>query len=152
MHFAFAAMNAMSACSSAWSAWIRCLTAQACSASTVSVKRLFDLLLPALPSCSHAVPTYGFSPLSGIVSSCAGINCKSSCRIEDLEKGQAQLNGERQRLQEDLEEVQERLTLGIFVVQCWRSILWAEVVQLCSKGHLGLQSFALCYCVLICLA
>ena len=35
-----------------------------------------------------------------------------SCRIEELEKAQAQLNGERQRLQEDLEEVQERLTAG----------------------------------------
>lgn len=34
------------------------------------------------------------------------------CRIEELEKGQVQLNGERQRLQEDLEEVQERLTAG----------------------------------------
>ena len=33
-------------------------------------------------------------------------------RIEDLEKDRAQLNGERQRLQEDLEEVQERLTAG----------------------------------------
>ena len=35
-----------------------------------------------------------------------------SCRIEELEKAHAQLNGERQRLQEDLEEVQERLTAG----------------------------------------
>ena len=35
------------------------------------------------------------------------------CRIEELEKEHTQLNGERQRLQEDLEEVQERLTAGV---------------------------------------
>ena len=37
------------------------------------------------------------------------------CRIEELEKEHTQLNGERQRLQEDLEEVQERLTAGVLI-------------------------------------
>ena len=41
---------------------------------------------------------------------CLTLRC--ICRIEELEKAHAQLNGERQRLQEDLEEVQERLTAG----------------------------------------
>lgn len=49
-------------------------------------------------------------------------NC-THCRIEDLEKEHTQLNGERQRLQEDLEEVQERLTAGaltfcILIIDC----------------------------------
>lgn len=39
----------------------------------------------------------------------------SFCRIEELEKEHTQLNGERQRLQEDLEEVQERLTAGVLI-------------------------------------
>ena len=40
------------------------------------------------------------------------LSLRCICRIEELEKAHAQLNGERQRLQEDLEEVQERLTAG----------------------------------------
>ena len=40
------------------------------------------------------------------------LSLRCICRIEELEKTHAQLNGERQRLQEDLEEVQERLTAG----------------------------------------
>lgn len=57
------------------------------------------------------------------------------CRIEDLEKDRVQLNGERQRLQEDLEEVQERLTAGL---------LWT--VQLCNDRLTCIARAGCCSC------
>ncbi len=55
------------------------------------------------PNTSTPVSNKSWEPL---------LSLECICRIEELEKAHAQLNGERQRLQEDLEEVQERLTAG----------------------------------------
>ena len=37
----------------------------------------------------------------------------NTCRVEELERAHAALANEKLRLQEDLEEVQERLTAGM---------------------------------------
>ncbi len=66
--------------------------------------------LPVQPTLSDETQSYTSTQCQQMWGPLLSLRC--ICRIEELEKAHAQLNGERQRLQEDLEEVQERLTAG----------------------------------------
>ncbi len=67
-------------------------------------------ILPVQPALSDETQSYTSTQCQQMWGPLLSLRC--ICRIEELEKAHAQLNGERQRLQEDLEEVQERLTAG----------------------------------------